>query len=126
MAPILRSFAATALRRYTTRSGMSPGDISRLQLLIAHSAITAGVVLPFVHPYLQSRQAKRDGSYMTKYAPSTLLVPGFGLTVSFLDRASPSHRAPSSKLEDATRLVPMIFWVQRPVSVASTSYRAFE
>ncbi|KAK7541503.1 hypothetical protein BKA81DRAFT_407356 [Phyllosticta paracitricarpa] len=64
MLPI-SSFAATAFRRYSTRSGMS-ADISRLQLLIAHSAITAGVVLPFVHPYLQSRQAKRDGSYLTK------------------------------------------------------------
>ncbi|KAH7054225.1 hypothetical protein B0J12DRAFT_738772 [Macrophomina phaseolina] len=53
-----------AIRRYS--SGAYAPRYSRLQLLVAHSAITAGVVLPFVPPYMQTRQAKRDGTYMTK------------------------------------------------------------
>ncbi|KAF2090752.1 hypothetical protein K490DRAFT_10950, partial [Saccharata proteae CBS 121410] len=56
--------AAQAVRRYSQR--IHHADTTRLQLLLAHSAITAGVVLPFVHPYLQTKRAKKDGSYMTK------------------------------------------------------------
>ncbi|KAK0663149.1 hypothetical protein DIS24_g1223 [Lasiodiplodia hormozganensis] len=57
-------FFGPAARHYSSRAFVP--RYSRLQLLVAHSAITAGVVLPFVHPYLQTRQAKRDGTYMTK------------------------------------------------------------
>ncbi|KAK8229039.1 hypothetical protein HDK90DRAFT_344967 [Phyllosticta capitalensis] len=52
-----------------TRHGTHPQILCRHRPAPLHDAlraITAGVVLPFVHPYLQSRQAKRDGSYMTK------------------------------------------------------------
>lgn len=52
------------IRRFSSQSYVP--RYSRLQLLVAHSAITAGVVLPFVHPYMQTRKAKRDGTYMTK------------------------------------------------------------
>ncbi|EOD52982.1 hypothetical protein GTA08_BOTSDO01237 [Neofusicoccum parvum] len=60
--PVIRH----AIRRYSSRAYGYVPRYSRLQLLAAHTAITAGVVLPFVHPYMQTRQAKRDGTYMTK------------------------------------------------------------
>ncbi|KAF2140349.1 uncharacterized protein K452DRAFT_319846, partial [Aplosporella prunicola CBS 121167] len=54
-----------AIRRYSSGTYIRGCPATRLQLLVANCAITAGVVLPFVPPYMQTRKAKKDGSYLT-------------------------------------------------------------
>jgi hypothetical protein len=55
----------TPLRRYATSASRDPHYT--LKATIATGYVVAALALPFVPPLLETRRAKRDGSWATRY-----------------------------------------------------------
>lgn len=61
----LSTHAMSHIRRYSTRMPRDPHY--RLKASLATSYVVTACALPFVPPLLETRRAKADGSWMTKY-----------------------------------------------------------
>lgn len=61
----LSTHAMSHIRRYSTRMPRDPHY--RLKATLATSYVVSALALPFVPPLLETRRAKADGSYMTRY-----------------------------------------------------------
>jgi hypothetical protein len=61
----LSTHAMAHIRRYSTRVPRDPHY--RLKATLATSYVVSALALPFVPPLLETRRAKADGSYMTRY-----------------------------------------------------------
>ncbi|KAH6881565.1 hypothetical protein BKA58DRAFT_4981 [Alternaria rosae] len=71
MAP--STHALSHLRTYSTRH--LPRDPHyRLKATLATSYVVSALALPFVPPLLETRRAKADGSYLTRYGECVLFV----------------------------------------------------
>jgi hypothetical protein len=59
------SLSLTPLRRYATSASRDPHYT--LKATLATGYIVSALALPFVPPLLETRRAKRDGSWATRY-----------------------------------------------------------
>jgi hypothetical protein len=65
------------LRRYSTQLPRDP--LYRLKATLATGYVVSALALPFVPPLLETRRAKADGSYLTRY-----VLDLFGLGTRFV------------------------------------------
>jgi hypothetical protein len=59
------ALSLTPLRRYATSASRDPHY--KLKATLATGYIVSALALPFVPPLLETRRAKRDGSWLTRY-----------------------------------------------------------
>jgi hypothetical protein len=65
------------LRRYSTRLPRDP--LYRLKATLATGYVVSALALPFVPPLLETRRAKADGTYLTRY-----VLTLYGLDARFI------------------------------------------
>jgi hypothetical protein len=61
----ITNHALTQFRRYSTTLPRDPHY--RLKATLATGYVVSALALPFVPPLLETRRAKKDGSYLTRY-----------------------------------------------------------
>jgi hypothetical protein len=64
----ISTHALSHIRQYSTRLPRDPHY--RLKATLATSYVVSALALPFVPPLLETRRAKADGSYLTRYVGS--------------------------------------------------------
>lgn len=75
----ISTHALTQFRRYSTSLPRDPHY--RLKASLATGYVVSALALPFVPPLLETRRAKADGSYLTRYVSKHYLGgTGMGLT----------------------------------------------
>jgi hypothetical protein len=65
------------MRRYSTQLPRDPHY--RLKATLATGYVVSALALPFVPPLLETRRAKADGSYLTRWVCSLYRVRGYGM-----------------------------------------------
>ncbi|KAF1918608.1 hypothetical protein BDU57DRAFT_511303 [Ampelomyces quisqualis] len=67
--------ALTQFRRYSTALPRDPHY--RLKASLATTYVVSALALPFVPPLLETRRAKADGSYLTRYVLFIVGLKGY-------------------------------------------------
>lgn len=61
----ISTHALSQIRQYSTRVPRDPHY--KIKAALATSYVVSALALPFVPPLLETRRAKADGSYLTRY-----------------------------------------------------------